>query len=71
MNKHAVLNINMCDPHTCDPEHGICCAAKACPKGILEQEDPFDICILTSETMCVACGDCVRACPLNALSIDR
>jgi len=69
MNKHASVDFNLCNPCKHDPEKGICLASAACKKGVLEQEDDFETPVLLSARMCAACGDCVRACPVNAISI--
>lgn len=71
MRKHAIVDLDICDPHTCNPEAGICLALKACTHGILEQEEPFESPIILSQTMCVGCADCVTACPLGAIRISR
>ena len=71
MKKTAVIDMNKCDPHKCNPEKGTCLVISACTHNILEQEEPFEPPILFSETMCVGCGDCVSACPLGAITISH
>jgi translation initiation factor RLI1 len=65
--KVALVNYNKCRPDQCDD--GICKAALACKQKLLKQEkaneppmNPF---------ICRACGDCIRACPLDAIEIAK
>ena len=69
--KWARVDFERCAPHTCDGSTGLCAAVGACSHGLLEQEDLFDSPMLMSVTMCVGCGDCVRACPISAIAIER
>jgi len=69
MKKNAYVDLVKCDPLKCDPEQGICQAAKNCTHKILEQEDPFEPPMLLSEFMCVGCGDCIDDCPFHAIRI--
>jgi len=64
--KLALLDYHKCRPEEC--EDGICAAALACPSKLLKQEYPYT----TPEpepSACRACGDCIRACPLNAIKM--
>ena len=53
------------EPEKCDG--GICVAALACSHKLLKQEFPYEI-PMTEPFPCQGCGDCVRACPLKAIS---
>ncbi|MFC1988480.1 4Fe-4S binding protein [Chloroflexota bacterium] len=66
--KLALVNFNKCDPEKC--KNGICSAALACERGLLKQEAPYDT-PMTNPSLCRACGDCVRACPMKAIQINR
>ncbi|MCD6415299.1 MAG: 4Fe-4S binding protein [Planctomycetes bacterium] len=63
----AMVDPNMCSPEKCDPDEGICIAAKACSHNIIMQ-DPFDQPMIFQD-MCQACGDCAEACPLDAIKV--
>jgi len=65
--RRATIDFAVCDPEECDPDEGICRAAKACPHNVLEQE-PFDQPMIF-QNMCQACGTCEGACPLDAIEV--
>jgi len=69
--KQAVINYQDCDPHVCDPDQGLCKATRVCHHDVLLQEEPGDPPMLISVRGCVGCGDCVRACPVEAITIQR
>ena len=69
MKKSCVIDFEKCSPHTHDGGHGLCDAAIACPKKLIEQEDPFDAPFLMSKAMCTGCGKCASACSLHAVTI--
>jgi translation initiation factor RLI1 len=66
--KVALVDFNKCHPDTC--ESGICKAAQACKYKLLKQEKQYEIPI-TDPFICKGCGDCARACPLNAIEISK
>lgn len=65
--KVALVDYNKCRPDQCNG--GVCQATLACRYKQLKQEkvneapmNPF---------VCRGCGDCVRACPMNAIEIAK
>jgi len=67
----ASVDYKMCRPNECNPDTGICAAVEACSKAVLEQIDgPFEAPIVDQD-MCLGCGDCVEACPLDAIQITH
>ena len=60
------VDYQKCRPEQC-PD-GKCPAIKECEKRILKQDIPYDYPYRLSE-MCLACGTCVSACPLEALRL--
>ncbi len=66
--KMALVNYNRCLPAQCDS--GICAAALACPHRLLKQEALYEA-PMPDPALCRGCGDCVRACPRQAVMIMR
>ncbi|HTP51395.1 MAG TPA: nitroreductase family protein [Anaeromyxobacteraceae bacterium] len=56
------------DKQTCS-QCGLC--ARACPVGIIVQEDGFPTTVQKIEKGCITCGHCVAVCPVRALSHCR
>jgi translation initiation factor RLI1 len=62
--KTALVDYNLCQPAKCEA----CSAAEVCNRRLLVQESPSTP-PLTDPSVCRGCGDCVRACPLKAVSM--
>ena len=65
----AMVRHDKCEPELCSPDKGNCEAENACSRHILKQEEAFESPILFYSDMCRGCGDCVAACPLNAIKM--
>jgi len=65
----ALVKYKKCAPEKCSPNNGICSAVKVCIHNILIQEETYDSPMVFPADMCQGCGDCVQACPLNAITI--
>jgi ATP-binding cassette subfamily E protein 1 len=63
----AMVDYEICDPERCDPEHGICAAASACTHKVLKQIDGAFEPPVVFQDLCMACWDCMEACPLDAI----
>jgi translation initiation factor RLI1 len=67
----ALVDYKVCSPNKCNPDEGICAAVEACSKAVLEQIDgAFEVPIVDQD-VCLGCGDCVEACPLDAIQIKH
>jgi len=62
----AAVDYSRCQPERCDK--GVCLAVLACPHKILKQEAPYEM-PDPNPTMCVGCGLCAQACPLQAVRL--
>jgi len=60
----AVVDYEKCHPEKCD--RGICLAVLACPTKVPRQDAPYEM-PDPNPSMCVGCGLCAQACPLNAI----
>jgi NAD-dependent dihydropyrimidine dehydrogenase PreA subunit len=65
--KTALLDYSLCRPSECDGG-GICRLVEVCPSHLIKQEEP-GLPPMTEPFSCRACGECVLACPLNAIKI--
>lgn len=64
----AAVDYDICSPKTCNPDEGICMAARACKHKVIKQIDgPFED-PMVFQDMCMGCWDCIDACPLKAVS---
>ena len=66
--KMALVAYDKCQPEKCNA--GVCVAALACSHKLLKQEAAYEP-PMAAPSLCLACGDCVRACPLKAIQITR
>jgi translation initiation factor RLI1 len=64
--KMATVDFNKCRPAECN--QGICLAAQACERKLLVQES-IDEPPMSNPSLCRACGDCMRSCPLGAIKV--
>jgi translation initiation factor RLI1 len=62
----AMIDYQSCEPALC--ENGVCQAARACPRKLLKQEEPFEM-PDPYTNMCMGCAICVRACPKKAIQM--
>ncbi|TET80695.1 MAG: hypothetical protein E3J37_10670 [Anaerolineales bacterium] len=62
----AIVDYRKCQPEKCDD--GICLAVSECPNKILKQEAPYEM-PDPNPAMCVGCGICALACPLEAIQM--
>lgn len=63
----ALVDYDKCKPNECAPDDGLCPAARACTHGIMIQEAAYEEPMVFPPNMCQGCGDCARACPLDAM----
>lgn len=64
--KVAMVVYDRCRPAECN--QGSCKAASACTRKLLKQESAYEP-PMSHPSLCKACGDCVRACPSQAIRI--
>lgn len=67
----AMLDYAACNPRECDPEQGVCAAASACTHKVVKQIDGAFEPPAIFQDMCLACWDCIEACPLDAVMIKN
>ena len=63
----AMVDYDICDPKKCDPEKGICAPVSACAHKVIKQIDGTGYPPVVFQDICMACWDCIEACPLNAV----
>jgi translation initiation factor RLI1 len=66
--KVALVDYDKCQAEKCD--HGVCAAAAACTHKLLKQEELYEAPI-SYQSMCLACSDCVKACPFGAIKMVK
>ncbi|MGD9143036.1 MAG: 4Fe-4S binding protein [Dehalococcoidia bacterium] len=64
--KTALLDYTKCYPAGCNG--GLCKAVEVCPSKLINQEER-GLPPMMEPYSCRACGECVRACPLDAIRI--
>ena len=67
----AMIKYDKCNPEKCNLDGGICDAELVCTRNILKQEEPFESPMLYPADMCQGCGDCVAACPFDAIKLTN
>jgi translation initiation factor RLI1 len=63
-----MVDYEICDPKTCNPEEGRCASAAACTHRVIKQIDGAFEQPMVFMDMCMGCFDCIEACPLKAVS---
>jgi translation initiation factor RLI1 len=67
----AMVDYETCNPMKCNPEKGICLAVNACTHKVIKQIDEAFKPPMIFQDMCMGCWDCIDACPLNAIQINK
>ena len=65
----AMVNYEICNPHKCDPEEGICASMLACSHKVIKQLDGIFKPPILFQDLCMGCWDCIEACPLGAMQV--
>ncbi len=63
----AQINWDLCQPNECSTD-GRCLAKAICKKKTLKQDEPGDGPYALGP--CVACGECLSACPYGAIKLS-
>jgi ATP-binding cassette subfamily E protein 1 len=67
----ARLDYEKCNPRKCDPDKGVCAAVAACTHKVVKQIDGDFESPVIFQDLCMGCWDCIAACPLDAILIQR
>ena len=67
----AMVDYDRCAPGECDPETGVCAAGSACSHKVLKQIDGTFEPPMVFQDLCMACWDCMEACPLDAIEMKH
>jgi len=67
----ALVDYEICDPGKCDHNEGICTSVKACSHKVIIQIDGVFEPPIVFQDMCMGCGDCIEACPLDAVQMKH
>ena len=67
----ALVDYEICNPDRCNPDEGICPAAKACTHKVMKQIDGVFEPPIVFQDMCMGCWDCIEACPLDAVQMKH
>jgi translation initiation factor RLI1 len=67
----ALVNYDICNPYTCNPDEGVCAAVKACTHKVIKQIDGVFEPPIVFQDLCMGCWDCIEACPLDAVQMKH
>ncbi len=63
----AMVDYDKCRPNQCNPEKGVCAAVSACTHKVIKQLDGDFQPPVVFQDICMACWDCIEACPLDSI----
>jgi ATP-binding cassette subfamily E protein 1 len=67
----AMVDYEECRPAECSPAARVCAAAAACTHKVIKQIDGVFEPPMIFQDRCLACWDCIAACPLDAIVIKQ
>ena len=67
----AMVDYETCRPDACSPANGTCAAVAACSHKVIQQIDGAFEPPMIFQDRCLACWDCIAACPLNAVLVKQ
>ncbi len=67
----AMVMYDICRPDLCSPDEGKCAAAAACTHKVMQQIDGAFEPPVIFQDRCLACWDCIEACPLDAVAVKK